>query len=71
MLATVATVLPGNSENVAQHHRELGHSSFFSLKDEENVSTGSGDKDSTVDSENQAPIQLVESSDYEGVNIYT
>ncbi|KAM7541060.1 hypothetical protein Aperf_G00000026623 [Anoplocephala perfoliata] len=70
MLATVATASRSGLVNAADNKSESGHSFFSLSKDEESLSTGSGDKDSTADSEDQAPIQLVESSDYEGIVSY-
>lgn len=71
MLAAAASALGKSvtTENASQNHKEVGHSFFFS-KDEESGSTGSGDKESSVESTAEDPIQLVESPDYEGVSIH-
>ncbi|VDO06943.1 unnamed protein product [Rodentolepis nana] len=71
MLAAAAPILSKSNvaENASQNHKEVGHSFFFS-KDEDSVSTGSGDKESSVDSSPEDPIQFLESPDFEGVCIY-
>ncbi|VUZ42271.1 unnamed protein product [Hymenolepis diminuta] len=71
MLAVAASALGKSvaTENISQNHKEIGHSFFFS-KDEESGSTGSADKESSVEFTAEDPIQLVESPDYEGVVSY-
>lgn len=70
MIAATAASL-GKSDlasGQANNHKEVGHSLFFS-KDDDTSSTSSGRKDSSTDSTIDDPIQLVESSDWEGVSV--